>query len=100
MGNAKVPNGIKLLARGKEKLRSKINMELTFASEEAKEAVESKGGSVKFVWFAKLPLQAHLKPHKFPVPPRSNGVPPHKHYRRYGLALEAKPRVSELVAAE
>lgn len=98
LGNAKVPHGIKLLARGSEKLRSAVHLELTFASEEAKKAVEAKGGSVKFVWFAKIPLRAHLRPHKFPIAPRSNGIPPYKYYRRYGLALEAKPRIQEVVA--
>lgn len=100
LGNAKVPHGIKVLARGKEKLKTSVNLEVTFASEEAKEAIEAVGGTVKFVWFAKIPLRAHLKPHKFDILPKSNGVPPAKYYNRYGLELEAKPRVSEVVGAQ
>lgn len=98
LGNAKVPWGIKLLSRGGDKLTTAINLELTFASFKAKEAIEAKGGSVKFVYFAKIPLRAHLKPHKFPIAPRSNGIPPYKHYVRYGLELEAQPRKQEVVA--
>lgn len=100
MGNAKVPHGVKLLARGKEKLKTACNFEVTHASEEVVQAVKAVGGSVKFVWFAKIPLRAHLKPHKFALPPRSNGIPPAKYWKRYGLQLEEQPRREQDATAE
>lgn len=60
-----VKNGIKLLAKGKDRLTTPIHIEISRASEEAIQAVESMGGEVTTVHYNKLALRALLKPHKF-----------------------------------
>jgi large subunit ribosomal protein L15 len=62
-----VKNGIKLLAKGKERLTAPIQLEISRASEEAIQAVEAVGGEVTTVHYNRLALRALLKPHKFGV---------------------------------
>ncbi|KAL3924533.1 MAG: hypothetical protein SGILL_000984 [Bacillariaceae sp.] len=62
-----VKNGIKLLAKGKERLTTPIHLEISRASEEAIQAVEAAGGEVTTVHYNRLALRALLKPHKFGV---------------------------------
>lgn len=58
-------------------------------SESAKAAVEAAGGSVEKVYFNRVTLRAHLKPEKFDILPRSNGIPPPKLWKRYPLLTPA-----------
>jgi large subunit ribosomal protein L15 len=60
-----VKHGIKLLAKGKERLKAPINLEISRASEEAIQAVEAIGGEVTTVHYNRLALRALLKPHKY-----------------------------------
>mmetsp|Transcript_35586 Transcript_35586/g.36289 ORF Transcript_35586/g.36289 Transcript_35586/m.36289 type:complete len:266 (+) Transcript_35586:87-884(+) len=62
---SKAKDGIKLLAKGKETLRTAVHLEVSAASEEAIAAIEKVGGTVTTVHFNKLALRALLKPHKF-----------------------------------
>lgn len=49
-------------------------LEVTDSGAKPKAILEEMGGSVKLVWFARVPLRAHFKPHKFDILPKSNGV--------------------------
>ncbi|KAG7369670.1 50S ribosomal protein L15 [Nitzschia inconspicua] len=60
-----VKHGIKLLAKGKERLRTPIHLEISRASEEAIEAVEAVGGEITTVHYNRLAVRALLKPQKF-----------------------------------
>jgi len=62
-----VKHGIKLLAKGKEKLNTPFKLEISRASETAIDAVEAIGGEVTTVHYNRLALRALLKPHKFGV---------------------------------
>jgi large subunit ribosomal protein L15 len=62
-----VKHGIKLLGKGKEKLRTPFRLEISRASESAIAAIESIGGEVTTVHYNNLALRALLKPHKFGV---------------------------------
>jgi len=79
----RVKEGVKLLAFGKERVNIPLKFQLTYSSREAREIVTAAGGSVEHVWFGRVPLRAHLKPHKFAILPRSNGLPPPRLYWRY-----------------
>lgn len=63
-----VKHGIKLLAKGGERLTAPIRIEISRASEEAIRAVEAVGGEVTTVHYNKLALRALLKPEKFVKP--------------------------------
>lgn len=97
MGNAKIKFGVKLLGTGVQSFVDEYpklglpapKLELTDSSEAAKEAVQKVGGDVSLVWFARVPLRAHLKPHKFDILPRSNGVPPRKLRAKYNYEFPA-----------
>jgi len=75
--------GVKLLAEGSETVDRPLHIKVTHASENAREAVESQGGSVEYVWFNRVTLRAHLMPHKFKILPHSDGIPPPRLYKRY-----------------
>lgn len=60
-----VKHGIKLLAEGKERLRTPFRLEISRASESAIDAVEAIGGQITTVHYNRLALRALLKPHKF-----------------------------------
>mmetsp|Transcript_24140 Transcript_24140/g.39413 ORF Transcript_24140/g.39413 Transcript_24140/m.39413 type:complete len:192 (+) Transcript_24140:886-1461(+) len=60
-----VKEGVKLLAKGKERFKTPIHLEISRASEEAIQAVEAIGGEVTTVHYNRLALRALLKPHKF-----------------------------------
>lgn len=57
--------GIKLLAKGKDRFRSPIKIEVSRASRSAIEAIEKAGGEVTTVHYNRLSLRALMKPHKF-----------------------------------
>eukprot|EP00536_Pseudo-nitzschia_multiseries_P002484 jgi/Psemu1/235727/estExt_Genewise1.C_330102 len=59
-----VKHGIKLLAEGKERLRTPFRLEISRASESAIDAVEAIGGQITTVHYNRLALRALLKPHK------------------------------------
>mmetsp|Transcript_11239 Transcript_11239/g.23657 ORF Transcript_11239/g.23657 Transcript_11239/m.23657 type:complete len:325 (-) Transcript_11239:145-1119(-) len=60
-----VKHGIKLLGKGRHRLRSPIRLEVSRASAKAIAAIESVGGSVTTVHYNRLALRALLKPEKF-----------------------------------
>ncbi|KAJ1883261.1 YmL10 [Coemansia sp. RSA 1722] len=64
-------DGVTLLARGGEYLKTPVTLEVTEASQKAVEIVESLGGKVVCVYHNKLALRALLKPEKFVVLPKS-----------------------------
>lgn len=57
--------GIKLLAKGKERFRSPIKIEVSRASKAAIETIESVGGEITTAHFTRISLRAVMKPHKF-----------------------------------
>ena len=68
-----VKHGIKLLAKGKEKLSTPFKLEISRASETAIDAVEAIGGEVTTVHYNRLALRALLKPHKFALGSAEDG---------------------------
>lgn len=74
-----IKHGMKLLAKGKEKLTTPIQLEISRASEEAIQAVEKAGGEVTTVHYNKLALRTLLKPHKFVQLPKFARPPPKWH---------------------
>ncbi len=71
-----VKYGVKLLAKGKERLKSPIKIEISRASEGAIEAIENAGGKVTTVHYNRLALRALLKPEKFDIIPKRARPPP------------------------
>ncbi len=65
-----IKHGMKLLAKGKERLTTPIQIQVSRASEDAIEAIETVGGEVTTVHYNRLALRALLKPHKF-----EHGIP-------------------------
>jgi len=65
-------HGMKLLAHGKERVRTPINIEISRASEAAIAAIEAVGGEVTTVHYNKLSLRTLLKPHKYTTNQRSS----------------------------
>lgn len=96
-GNAKIRDGVKLLAIGESAFRREYQklgceppkMVVTDVSENAKGAIEALGGKVDIQYMARLPLRAHLHPDKFEIMPRGPGVPPRKLREKYGYVLPA-----------
>jgi len=102
LGNVCPKWGIKLLAKGSGafwKSPHPLTIEVTAASEKAIEAVESNGGKVKKVWFSRVAMRAHFKPHKFPIPIKHQGIPPmtkRENFREYMEEyLEANPQYKD-----
>merc|ERR1719223_1131373 len=71
-----IKHGVKLLAKGKERLRTPFKIEISRASNGAIEAIEKAGGEITTVHYNKLALRALLKPEKFDVIPRRARPPP------------------------
>jgi large subunit ribosomal protein L15 len=84
--------GVKLLAGKVKSAESipKLNLELTDSSLTAKSLIEQAGGSIKHVWFNRVTLRAHLRPHRFEILPRSNGIPPPRLRASFGYDLSGK----------
>jgi len=57
--------GIKLLAKGKERFRTPIKIEVSRASRTAIEAIESVGGEITTIHLTRLSLRVLMKPQKF-----------------------------------
>lgn len=62
-----VKDGVKLLARGKEELRSKINIIVSRASAEAIAAVEAQGGTVTTRFYSEFAVKKILKGEMDPI---------------------------------
>lgn len=92
LGNTCPKWGIKLLGSGKKLFRSEnkhpLKFEVSDVSKEANDAVEATGGEVKKVWFNRVSMRAHFKPHKFPIPIKHNGIPPPKKREKYRQYME------------
>jgi len=74
--NSSIKHGMKLLAKGKERLRTPLKLEVSRASRAAIEALEAVGGEVTTVHYNRLALRVLLKPHKFQVIPKFAAPPP------------------------
>lgn len=88
LGGKKIIDGMKLLAKGRfveDQLKDlpPLHFEMTHTSGRAKEVIEAAGGSVNLVYFTKLTLRAHLKPHKFDIIPRLPKIIKPKRLARY-----------------
>lgn len=70
-----IKHGVKLVATGEQELNIPVHLEVSHATEEAVEAVERAGGSVKFIYMNKRTLDAHLHPHKHQILPRRLPLP-------------------------
>ncbi len=93
--------GVKLLAgsiKSSEGL-PKLNFELTDSSDAVRSLIEKSGGSIRHVWFNRVTLRAHLKPHRFDILPRSNGIPPPRLRAKFGFDLSGQ-QVGESAAKE
>jgi large subunit ribosomal protein L15 len=71
-----IKHGVKLLAKGKERLTTPFQLEVSRASEGAMHAVERVGGEVTTVHYNALALRALLKPEKFTKLPKFARPPP------------------------
>ena len=74
--NSSIKHGVKLLAKGKERLKTPFKIEISRASAGAVEAIEKVGGEVTTVHYNKLALRALLKPEKFDIIPKRARPPP------------------------
>ncbi|KAK1943527.1 50S ribosomal protein L15 [Phytophthora citrophthora] len=82
---SRVKHGVKLLGNGSQHLSSKLDIEVSQASESAIKAVEAAGGSITSVYYNRLGLRALLKPHKFETIPQLARPNPKKlkYYNNY-----------------
>ena len=72
-----VRNGVKLLGIGEHEFSSKIDIEVSRASQSAIDAIEKCGGTITSMHYNRLGLRVLLKPHKFEWPlPRRARPPP------------------------
>jgi len=71
-----VKHGVKLLAKGRERLTTPLRIEVSRASKSAIDSIEAAGGEVVTVHYNRLALKALLKPHRFEVIPRRALPPP------------------------
>ena len=65
----KIKNGVKILGKGADRIRSlgvPINIEASDATKSAIEAVASTGGQISVKYRTPLIMRYYLKPHKFP----------------------------------
>lgn len=74
--NGNIKHGVKLLAKGSERLKAPIKLRVSRASSQAIEAVEKAGGEVTTVHYNRLALRALLKPEKFDTLPKFARPPP------------------------
>lgn len=98
--SSSIKHGMKLLAKGKERLRTPIQLEISRASEEAIRAIEEIGGEVTTVHYNRLALRALLKPEKFVELPSFARPPPkwqpyytNWHRHRGYLSVQAQMRL-------
>lgn len=111
--NNSIGDGVKLLARGSERLKTPLVLEVSRASVGAIDAIEAVGGDVTSVHYNKLALRALLKPHKFDILPKRARPPPrlltyYRSFKNRGYLspqvqmkklLEQRPELEEVLAA-
>jgi large subunit ribosomal protein L15 len=68
--------GIKLLAKGKDRVRTPMTIKVSRASAAAIFSVEEAGGEITTVHYNKLALRVLLRPQKFDIIPRQARPPP------------------------
>lgn len=71
-----IKHGVKILGKGKERVKTPIKLEISRASEDAISAIESVGGEITTVHYNRLALRALLKPEKFDIIPKRARPPP------------------------
>ena len=64
------------IVQGAHLVKFPIHIEVSAVSDVARKAIESMGGSVTTVYYNKLALRAHLKPHKFDILPKAAAPKP------------------------
>ena len=72
----KIKHGVKLLAKGADKLTTPVTIEVSRASRAAIDAVEGAGGRITTVYYNRLALRALLKADRFDILPRRARPPP------------------------
>lgn len=90
-----VKHGVKILARGCDRLRTPLRIEVSRASSNAIDAIEKAGGEVVTVHYNKLALKALIKPDRFEIIPR-RALPPPKlmpYYTNYDHRGYLSPEV-------
>lgn len=90
-----VKHGVKLLAKGSDRFKTPLRMEVSRASKSAIDAVEEVGGEVVTVHYNRLALKALIKPHRFDIIPR-RALPPPKmmpYYTNYDHRGYLSPEV-------
>ncbi|KAI5853098.1 ribosomal protein L18e/L15P [Morchella snyderi] len=65
-----IKDGVKILARGKEELKTPIDITVSRASKEAIKAIEAAGGKVVTRYFTKDGIKSIIYPHLFKTPRR------------------------------
>ena len=90
-----IEHGVKLLARGSERIRTPLVIEVSRASQAAIESMESIGGEVTTIHLNRLALRALLKPHKFDLLPKRAAPPPRllTYYRSFKNRGYLSPQV-------
>lgn len=74
--HSSIKHGVKLLAKGKDRLKTPLQLEVSRASTPAIHAMEAIGGEVTTVHYNRLALRALLKPDKFVTLPKFARPPP------------------------
>ncbi|TPX59215.1 hypothetical protein SpCBS45565_g07807 [Spizellomyces sp. 'palustris'] len=67
----KIKDGVVLLAKGGEFFNSKVDIEVTRASQVAMKLIEEKGGNVKCVYHGKEVLRSLLRPDRWAIMPKN-----------------------------
>ncbi|KAI2490678.1 Pfam Ribosomal L18e [Fragilaria crotonensis] len=90
-----IEHGVKLLARGSERIKTPLVIEVSRASQAAITAMESIGGEITTVHLNRLALRALLKPQKFEVLPKRAAPPPRllTYYRSFKNRGYLSPQV-------
>jgi hypothetical protein len=87
----KIKHGVKLLAEGKDRFKTKIDIEVTAVSKEARRVVEECGGKVNTVYFSALGLRTFLKNDPKDIKIDFARAPPYLQHRydipKYSLSL-------------
>jgi large subunit ribosomal protein L15 len=91
----RIKEGVKILAHGAPDLSVPLHLEVTDITPAAQQKIEDAGGSVKLVWYNRVSLRAHLKPEKFDILPRSNGIPPPRLQARYDMGPDPRDAIRQ-----
>ncbi|KAI8868778.1 ribosomal protein L15 [Ramicandelaber brevisporus] len=77
-----VKDGVVLLGRGSPQFNVKINIEVTKASQEAIRAIEAAGGSIRCIYYSRVPLRKLHHPELYDTPAVST-IPPTKRLKEW-----------------